>query len=233
MIPFRPLSTILILGLTLLSIFLFLRTDIFQVKTLNFEFEELTDELLVRQRVMEEVLARSIFFLNASAVEEKIKSSFLTVSAVSIEKKLPDTLLIRVSVRKPLAIIEDKNAARFLVDSEGLLFRLAAKEDLPVIKLGEDFEGSVGLYLSVNEQGITGYLKTLEIVASKGLETKAIYLRSKTIELQLKKTVVWLNSEGDIEEQLELLTQILQRFGLSGRTPKTVDLRFSRPVVRL
>lgn len=233
MIPFRPLSTVLIFGLTLLSVFLFLRTDIFQVKTLNFEFEELTDELLVRQRVMEEVLARSIFFLNTSAVEEKIKNSFPTVSAVSIEKKLPSTLSVRVSVRKPLAIIEDKNAARFLVDSEGLLFRPAAKEALPIIKLGEDFEGSVGLYLSVDEQGITGYLKTLEIVVSKGLKTKAIYLRSKTIELRLKKTVVWLNSEGDIEGQLEMLTQILQRFSLSGRTPKTVDLRFSRPVVRL
>lgn len=233
MIPFRPLSTVLIFLLILLSGFLFLRTDIFQIKTLEFEFEELSDELLVRQRVMEEVLARSIFFLDSSAVEKKIKDSFPTVSAVSIEKKLPDKLRITVSVRKPLAIIEDKNQARFLVDSEGLLFRPAVQEELPVIRLGEDFEGSLGRKLAVDEQGITGYLKTLEMVAGKGLETKAIYLRSKTIELQLKETVVWLNSEGEIEEQLALLIQILQRFGLSGRTPKTVDLRFSRPVVRL
>ncbi|GEM_PF-5354048 len=232
-IPFRPLSTLLIFVLSILSVFLLLRTDLFQVKALEFEFEDSYEELLIRQRIMEEVLARSIFFLNPSAVEAEIQHDFPVVRSVSMEKKLPDKLLIRVSVREPLAIVEDKTGTRFLVDREGLLFRAAAQEDLPVIKLGEDFEGSVGGRLSVAEQGISGYLKTLEVVASKGLEAKAIYLRSKTIELQLSKTLIWLNAEGDVEEQLELLAQILQRFSLSGKTPKAVDLRFSRPVVRL
>lgn len=232
-IPFRPLSVVLIVVLSILSGFLFLRSDIFQIKEIDFDSGGVPDEALVRQRVMEEVLARSIFFLDPSAVEAKIKESFLAVSAVSIQKELPDKVHVKISVRKPLAIVEDKNKARFLVDGEGLLFQQATKESLPVIKLGEDFEGSLGLKLSVSEQGISSYLKTLDIVASKGLKTKAIYLHSGTIELILKKTTVWLDSGGDINEQLELLTQILQRYSLSGRTPRMVDLRFSRPVVRL
>jgi cell division septal protein FtsQ len=166
-------------------------------------------------------------------VEREIKDSFLTVKAVSIEKKFPDRLLIRVSVRQPLAVIEDKNKAKFLVDQEGLLFRPAAGESLPVIKLSEDFEGAVGVKLAIDEAGIFSYLQALDLVSKKGLETKAIYLRSETIELQLAKTIVWLSADRAIDQQLELLTQILQRLKLGGRTPKSVDLRFSRPVVKL
>ncbi len=230
-VPFRPLSTLLILFLTLLSGFLFLHSDIFQVKRLEFEFEEVADEALVRQRIMEEVLARSIFFLDSSDVESKIKESFPTIRAVFLEKSLPDRLSIKVAVRVPLAIVEDENGFRFLVDEDGFLFREVGKEKLPVIKLGEDFEGRVGL--TVDEQGVAGYLETLDLAAEKGLETKAIYLRLSTIELRLKGTVVWLTTEDKISPQLELLTQLLQRYKLNGQTPKSVDLRFTRPVVRL
>ena len=230
-IPYRPISTILIIFLSLLSLFLFLRTDTFQVKALEFEFEQLADEALVRQRISEEVIARSIFFLNIGKVEQEIKENFLTVNTVSIEKKLPDRLLIKVSVRKPLAIVADKSKNQFLVDHEGLLFRPAAGETLPVITISEDFEGVVGTV--IDGRGISGYLQTLDLVSQKGLETKAIYLRSETIELRLKKTIVWLSADRVIDEQLELLTQILQRLKLGGRTPKSVDLRFSRPVVKL
>lgn len=232
-VPYRPISTLLIIFLSILSVFLFLRTDIFQIKALEFEFEKLEDEALVRQRISELVLARSIFFLNPVKVEQEIKGNFPTVSAVSVEKKLPDRLLIKISVRKPLAIIEDKNKINFLVDQEGLLFRRAGGESVPVIKLSEDFEGAVGMKLGVDEQGIASYLQTLDLVSQKGLETKAIYLRSQTIELKLVETTVWLSTEKSIEEQLEMLTQILQRLKLKGKTPETVDLRFSRTVVKL
>lgn len=230
-VPFRPFSLVLIIFLSFLSFFLFLRSDIFQVKALEFEFEEVSDEALVRQRITEEVISRSIFFLDPSKVEQKIKDDFPTIRAISLEKKLPDRLLIQVAVRVPLAIVEDGGKNHFLVDGEGLLFRQASGEELPVIKLGEDFAGEVGFQIS--EQGVTSYLETLGLAEQKGLKTVAIFLRSTTVELRLKKTVVWLDVEKGITAQMELLTQLLQRYKLSGRTPKSVDLRFSRPVVRL
>ncbi|MEX0887907.1 MAG: FtsQ-type POTRA domain-containing protein, partial [Patescibacteria group bacterium] len=234
-IPYRPLSTLLIIFFATLSVFFFLRTDIFQVKALEFEFpaEGGSDEALVRQRVSEEVLARSIFFLDPKKVEEEIKGNFPTVRAVEIEKNLPDRLVIKIAVRQPLAIIEDKNQARFLIDQEGLLFRTAGEESLPVINLSDDFEGAVGTRLAIDEQGIAGYLETLDLMSQKGLETKAIYLRADTIEIRLAKTTVWLNAGREIEGQVGLMTEILRRLKLKGQTPKIIDLRFSRTVVKL
>ncbi|HEB13795.1 MAG TPA: FtsQ-type POTRA domain-containing protein [candidate division WWE3 bacterium] len=211
--------------------FLLLRSDIFQVKKMDFEFEQLADEALVRQRILEEVVARSIFFLNSQAVEENIKADFPTIKSVGVEKKLPDRVFIRVAVRVPLAIVQDGSGEKFLVDEEGFLFREAQKEKLPVIKLGESFEGQVGDFVS--GEGVAGYLETLDLAAEKGLETKAIFLRSSTIELKLKKTTVWLDAENKISPQIDLLTQLLQRYKLNGKVPKSVDLRFARPVVRL
>jgi len=230
-VPFRPVSTLLIVALVFLSIFLALRSDIFQVKALEFELEEVSDEALVRQRVMEEVMGRSIFFLNASKVEDSIKSDFPTIKEVTLEKRLPDKLVIRISVRVPLAVVEDKDGDRFQVDQGGFLFKESGQENLPVIKLGVDFDGAVGL--SVSDKGVCSYLETLDLATQKGFGVRAIYLNSTSIELRLDGTVVWLSAEAEISSQLELLTNLLQRYKLGGTTPKSVDLRFSRPVVRL
>ncbi len=191
-VPFRPVSTVLIVVLALLSVFLALRSDIFQVKALEFELEEIADETLVRQRVMEEVMGRSIFFLNTSKVENSIKGDFPTIKEVILEKKLPDGLYIAVNVRVPLAVVEDKDGDKFLVDQEGFLFEEGAGENLPVIKLGGDFDGAVGL--SVSDKGVRSYLETLELAAQKGFVVRAIYLNSTTIELRLEGTVVWLSA---------------------------------------
>lgn len=230
-IPFRPISMLLIIFLTFLSGFLFLRSDFFQVKALDFEFEKIADEALVRQRVTEEVFARSIFFLDPQAIEQRIKKNFPTIKAISIKKNLPDRLRIRVSVRVPLAIVEAKSKARFLIDGEGLLFREEAGESLPVISLGEDFNGGIGF--KVSEGGVARYLETLQLVAQKGLTTKAIYLRPQMVELQLEETLVYLDVEKEIVQQIDLLTQLLQRYKLGGQVPKLVDLRFGRPVIKL
>ncbi|MDP2735306.1 MAG: FtsQ-type POTRA domain-containing protein [bacterium] len=230
-IPFRPFSTVLIVLLALLSGYLFMRSDIFLIKNLGFEFEALADEALVRQRISEQVLARSIFLLDSGKVEEEIKRDFPTVKAVEFTRSLPDQLSIQVSVRVPLAIIEDAGGARFLVDSEGLLFREAADEKVPVIKLPEGSAGEIGG--EVDGQGISGYLETLDLVSQKGLSAQGIFLHTSTIELRLKGTVAWLSSEGPIDSQIEILTQLLHRYKISGQTPKSVDLRFNRPVVRL
>src|SRR3989344_767316 len=87
-IPYRPISTLLIIFFATLSVFLFLRTDIFQVKALEFEFEQLADEALVRQRISEEVLARSIFFLDSGKVGEEIRGNFSTGRAGGVEEKI-------------------------------------------------------------------------------------------------------------------------------------------------
>lgn len=246
-IPFRPLSLLLILILTFLSGFLFLRSDIFLVKTLDFQFEkdeggsslDSAAQALVRQRLMEEVLARSIFFLDVAAVEGRIKENFPTVKAVSLQKLWPERLFVKVTVRVPLAIVEDRNKERFLVDEEGFLFRKAASELLPVVSLGTDFLGGIGMIVG-DTSGLKGYLETLRLVGEKGLKTVAIYLRPTAIELQLEATpaggqgtAVFLDPGKNITEQVELMRELLQRYRLNGQTPHVVDLRFGRPVVKL
>lgn len=245
-IPFRPLSLLLIIFLFGTTVFFFLRSDIFQVRALDFKFEEPTfvplsgtmagvigpsEEALVRQRISEEVLGRSVFFLSSAAVEEKIRKEFLTVKAIEMVKKLPDRLLINVSIRVPLAQVKTKEGRLLLVDAGGLLFREASGEKLPIIDLGESFEGSLGEMVGGKE--VKAYLETLNLVGEKGLVITSIALKPGMIELKLKTgPTALLSVEDPIVGQTELLTQILKRYKVAGQVPKRVDLRFSRPVVR-
>lgn len=236
-VPFKPLSLLLILFFFSTTVFFFLRSDIFQVRTLMFEFGGLakgtkfTDEALVRQRIAEEVLGRSIFFLDDKDVEAKLKKVFLTVKTLEIAKKLPDKVFINVSVRVPLAQVKVREGKLLLVDAEGLLFREASGENLPVIDLSESFTGSLGEIIGGEEVG--AYLEALNVVKEKGLAASAITLKPGMVELKLKAgPAVFLSVKSPVADQVELLAQILKRYKLTGRTPKQVDLRFSRPVVR-
>ncbi|KKW05660.1 MAG: hypothetical protein UY40_C0012G0007 [candidate division CPR1 bacterium GW2011_GWC1_49_13] len=230
-IPFKSFSLIIIFLLLLLNAYFFLRSDIFLVKNLDFAFEELADEALVRQKIAEQVLARSIIFLDTTEVASTILAEFPTVREVSIARQIPDRLKITVSVRQPLAIVEDERGGRYLIDKEGLFFREAGQEKIPVVKLPEGVVGEIGKVVS--EQSVLSYLRTLELVAEKGFKAQGLYLHPSSIELRLVKTKVWLSAETDIEYQLEVLSQILKRYKVSGQTPRSVDLRFARPVVRL
>lgn len=242
-VPFKPLSLFLIIFFFSTTVFFLLRSDIFQVRALDFRFEGLAEgapfgsqtsfpeEALVRQRISEEVLGRSTIFLDPGKVEEKLKREFLTVRALGMTKRFPDGLLIRVSARVPLAQVKTKEEKLFLVDEEGLLFREARDEKLPIIDLGEVFEGALGE--TVGGEEVRAYLETLNLVREKGLATSSITLKPEMIELKLKTgPTVLLSVEKTIAEQIELLAQILKRYKVAGRTPKHLDLRFSRPVVR-
>jgi len=230
-IPFKPLSLFLIIFFFATTVFFLLRSDLFHVRTLEFEFEELADEALVRQRISEEVLGRSTVFLNPTAVKEKIEREFLTIEAIKITKKLPDKLFINVSVRVPLGRVRTKEGRQLLVDAKGLLFREASGERLPVIDLGESFSGSLGEVIGGKE--VQAYLETLRVIEERGLKTVSIALEVQMIKLKLKTgVVVLLSVEELVPEQIELLIQILKRYRVAGRVPKRVDLRFSRPVVR-
>lgn len=217
--------------------FFLLRSDIFQARTLAFEFEgliegaKLADEALVRQRIAEEVLGRGTIFLDSRRVEEKIKKEFLTVKAIGIVKKLPDRLFIKVSVRVPLAQVKAKEGKLLLVDVEGLLFRETSGENLPIIDLGGTSGGSLGEV--IGGEGVRAYLEVLSVVREKNLVTSSITLKPEMIELVLKDgPSVLLSVENPVAEQIELLAQILKRYNVAGRVPRQVDLRFSRPVVR-
>lgn len=235
-VPFKPLSLFLIIFFFSTTIFFLLRSDIFQVRALNFKFEglaegmRLPDEALVRQRISEEVLGRSSIFLDPGKVEEKLKREFLTVKALGISKRFPDGLLIRVSARVPLAQVRAEEKL-LLVDSEGLLFREAEDEKLPIIDLGEVFEGALGE--TVGGEEVRAYLEVLDLVGEKGLATSSITLKPEMIELKLKDgPAVFLSAKDPILGQIELFSQILKRYQIAGRVPKYLDLRFSRPVVR-
>jgi len=235
-VPFKPLSLFLILFFFATTVFFLFRSDIFQVSGLEFEFVRQeqearpADEALVRQRISEEVLGKSVVFFNPVDVEERIKREFPTVRAIAVTKLFPNRLHINVSIRVPLAQVKTREGEELLVDAEGVLFREAAGERLPVIDLGESFEGVLGE--EVGGEGVETYLEILDSLESKGLKTVSIALESDGIKVKLKdKTVIIFSVEKEVPKQIELLAQILKRYKASGQSLKRVDLRFSRPTV--
>ncbi|MCX6721726.1 MAG: cell division protein FtsQ/DivIB [Candidatus Staskawiczbacteria bacterium] len=68
------------------------------------------------------VVSKSIFLINDSKINEDILKKFPEIGGLTIEKKLPQTLILGVAERKPLGIFCDNANKCYLIDENGIIF---------------------------------------------------------------------------------------------------------------
>lgn len=186
-IPFKPLSVLLILVLLAASSFLFLRSDIFLVKEIKVEEENANSSFafVLPEQIktgLVTLVARSILTISPDEVDKILRQNFLAIKTVRIEKKLPDQLVVYYQEREPVAVIKSEKISEqeklekdeqgeevkkiqktvslisFFVDEDGLIFAVKEeKSDLP------EFELASGQELKIGEK--IGSRKTLDAIA--------------------------------------------------------------------
>ncbi len=150
------------------------------------------------------------------------------VSRVDIEKKLPDTLRIKITERKPVALVR-RNGELLYVDEEGVAFAAVSPrvgdDDLPLIMdaAGPELVRSVSLLRELRAKDKELYSRVSEIwpIPPRGF---ALYDRDLG-------AVVYANAE-DLSAKYRSLYAVLQ----AERNPKIeyADLRFAdRVIVKL
>lgn len=150
------------------------------------------------------------------------------VSRVDIEKKLPDTLRIKITERKPVALVR-RNGELLYVDEEGVAFAAVSPrvgdDDLPLIMdaAGPELVRSVSLLRELRAKDKELYSRVSEIwpIPPRGF---ALYDRDLG-------AVVYANAE-DLSAKYRSLYAVLQ----AERNPKIeyADLRFAdRIIVKL
>lgn len=247
-IPFKPLSIILILILLGTSVYLFLRSDVFIVKRVS-PSTSLGTSGEIGEVLEAETIGRSILVLDVGGVVSKIKEQFLVVKDLKITKRLPDTVEVEVIFREPLAVVEKAveregeeegqiivETQSFVVDQEGLVYAEARNdEELPRVDLGGQ---NIRLGDQLSGTAIRTYLDILNLLKEAQIVTDWIRLASErtsladTIELQIKDgPFVLLSSQKDASSEISSLQTILKHYKIKGAGLKKVDLRFEKPVV--
>lgn len=162
-------------------------------------------------------LKRGIPLLSINLFEAKEKLENLSwVKAARVERRLPDTLFIRISEKEPVAIWQNQNKT-YLVDYDGELVETkeASKYKELLLVTGHKAPQHVGKLITLLEK----------FPAIKARVTAATHLRSMRWDIRLDEKVDIRLPVKNTESALEYLLVLENHHHLMEREIMTIDMR--------
>lgn len=211
--------------------FFFLRSPYFHIKQFHVEgLDRVTRE---------EVLARcgqdslNIFAFDTEKAEMLIES-YPWIATATVERRLPDTIIIKVTERVPVAFMPAGDDL-WLIDAEG---RILGKDD-------GTWEGLVAITGPASDPAPGRFLDEATFgVALKTLSTLGPIAREKLTEISVQAGEVTLilddgcsvfigKDESQVHRQAVTLESVLEDLSAEGKIALHIDLRFDKVAIKL
>ncbi len=164
---------------------------------------------------------KPLFSINLSESKQLLEN-ISWVNAVSIERRLPDTLYIRISEKCPLAIWLN-NSKTFLLDKDGSVIETndTNKYKELIIVTGDEAPKHVG--------NLVAMLSKYPQIKSRA--TGAAYLRSNRWDIKLDGKIDLKLPEKDPEIALTYLLELETKHHLMEREIMTIDMRLPEQLI--
>jgi len=217
--------------LILLSLFLLLKGDFFKIDQVICYDKDNPCQTDLWLRVNGLVLGKNIILLSPQQVEEQIKDALPEVNQVEIEKKLLHKLVVHLTMRKAMAVIEANNNY-YQVDEQGfILAKLDQPTDLTLIASGELSIAADNHQLE--SPPVLASLDFLYQLLMRNMATRRIEIvNSRELTVFLKTgPKAQISLEKSLEKQVGSLQLILDRAKMEGKQIQLIDLRFDKPVI--
>lgn len=231
------------------AVFFAWRLEVFSVKDVSIFFEAREFEPdRIKDFVTEWAQGKNLLLLRSGDLVSILPREFLTVVAVSVEKRWPNRLIVRVKQREPLARLgldrEDEESSpsaffyasavqssELIIDRTGLIFWKDQLADLPWLGLkgaAEDFV--LGNQLKGTREILL--IQILRLTREVGLDVLLVRPVGQDILLVLgDQTTVWLSPDKDLAVAIEALRAVLEKYRIEAKKVLKIDLRFRNPVV--
>lgn len=178
----------------------------------------------------------NVFRLPADDIRKSV-SSLPTVKCCSVQRRLPDGLIIRVAERRPYFLINCGGVWR--ADREGVVLGKAGADDLEnlfMVALGETGPISPGVSLPVGPVGLAvGTIRAIHRYAPELCKVVSEVCVATGGEIVLftcdPPHRVVFGSDGPREENLAALETVLDDLRRRNLSGMEIDLRFSRQLV--
>lgn len=181
---------------------------------------------LVSDDIRRDVLGQNLLFFPEAQVRRQIGQNLL-IGFVSFEREFPSTLKVTLTYRTPVLSWQSQQG-RYLIDETGLAFQEASAEPVPQIA---DPSSQLKLGDSLSRGQVATTLRVMQALEGKGtVLTMNIQGQDVTIQLS-NNTIVKMDAGGDLAQESAALQLILTQAKIEGRYPRTIDLRYSKPVV--
>lgn len=179
------------------------------------------------EKRLENLVGQDFFQLDTVLVAIKISESDFRIKQALVEKVFPNSLSVILEKRKAVVGIAVENGV-FLVDSEGMVIALEKTSTLPVL-YGLKSDMVVGERAS---QEVVNAARILSLV-NKAQGANTAYLERDRVRVSLAKDISsYFSLDADVEARVGALQLILSRIRMDEKLPKTIDLRYSKPILK-
>jgi len=177
---------------------------------------------------------KNLFLLDTNKTQEIIYLNNPNLAEVEIVKQYPNQLHITIHHQAIIAQIET-SIFFLLIDNKQRIVKKSRilVESLPVINYYQNLSSSiikVGERLESNDIEYAIYFTSL--LKDIGYSVNTIDINgTDMLGLNLSSWKLFVSLDKSKEDQAELLKIIIRNFKVEGKTAKTIDLRFSKPIV--
>ena len=153
-----------------------------------------------------------------------------TVSEVAVYRRLPDTAVLGVTLRRPVAAVLGTSTVAGqigVVDDQGMVFNTTDRTGLPVMTVAEDVKVGTKLApLQISAAKLLARVSSILQIPVKG------YIQGTNLVIALpNSSQLILDAKGGNSNWEASLQAIWARSKIDGKIPRKIDLRFASPAV--
>lgn len=177
---------------------------------------------------------KNLFFLNSKKTQNEIYLNNPNLAQVIVTKQYPNQLLINI-FQLPV-VVQIKTADHYLlVDDQQRIVKKSktVSESLPIINYYQNLSNSmIKVGDRLDYQDIKTAIFFASLLRDMGYTVNTIDINgTDMLALKISSWKLLVSLEKNKENQAELLKIIIRNFKVEGKTAKTIDLRFSKPIV--
>jgi len=159
---------------------------------------------------------------------KQILDEYPLVKSIVIKKHLPSTLELIIYKRKPIARLQTASAL-VGIDEDSVITDVIGDTNFPVIDIDVPL-------VRMGQQIRDEFVKQAVSFIYGSAPFVTVYIISKhdssSLRIKTKESDIFITQKGDIRLILDTLQTLMSGFRIKGLIPKTIDLRFDKPVVQ-
>ena len=222
----RLITLLLFVFMVCFGSIVFLKSDFFSLRNIEIENNNILTKSDIKQ-LSKIKSGKNIFMYDLKKIESNIKQSAY-IEDVSVKRKFPKSLIIRIEEKKILCVLKDKNKNYYYLDKNlnciDKIKEESIKNNYLIVEM--DFENQndkkylTTLIDNINEQGLNNRINYINFT-----EKNQIYMKVD------EKIEVIISKDKNIDHNISKLTKILVDLDKQNIHHGKIDMTFSKYVL--
>ena len=175
-----------------------------------------------------ELSQKFIFLISEQKITEQIKQKYNCVSQIKIEKKLPRTIRVKVTLNEPILKIAETDLA---LTQDGQVVKLLDNQKLPIVYNIKQIKPEIGQKITDDDLVFAINLAT-QLQSSDFIPAGIRFIDPNNIAVyNVNSMTAIFTPQKDVTLQVNSLQQVLSKAKIDAVKIDKIDLRFEKPIL--